>query len=153
MSKPIPKLTIREANEHLQRLHDHNHELEERLKAEGSLLEEAEREKEELQQNIRELQRQHEEAMRASAAEVAELKSRAEKAEGQVRRLLDAARERDVAVTRLEEKARLFYEVVEHRPVLRRIVDLLDELGANGSSSSVSSSDRYTAQVNSEPNT
>ena len=67
-------------------------------------------------------------ALEAKDAQCAELHSRMRECEARVDVLLRAAEERDRLVGELEEKARLFYEVVEHRTALGRIVEVLEEI-------------------------
>ena len=42
--------------------------------------------------------------------------------------MLEAAEERDATMVKLETKARLFYEAVEHRTALSRILEVMEEL-------------------------
>lgn len=77
------------------------------------------------------LNRAHQDGKRELAekdATITDLSRRLEEAESQVQQLLDAAQERDSAVLKIEKKARLFYEVVEHRSTIARILDVLEEL-------------------------
>ena len=67
-------------------------------------------------------------AIREKEASITELTSRLQQSEEHVEKLLEAAEERDATLVRLEARARLFYEVVEHRPVLARMVEVLEEL-------------------------
>ena len=42
--------------------------------------------------------------------------------------MLEAAEERDATMVKLETKSRLFYEAVEHRVALSRILEVMEEL-------------------------
>ena len=86
---------------------------------------------EELQRTNSELQHRMQTAIREKEESIAELTSRLEQSEERVEKLLEAAEERDATLVRLEARARLFYEVVEHRPVLARMVQILEELSQN----------------------
>ena len=60
--------------------------------------------------------------------QVAELTQRLQESESRVHQLLEAAEERDATLVKLETKARLFYEAVEHRTALSRILEVMEEL-------------------------
>ena len=60
--------------------------------------------------------------------QVAELTQRLQESESRVHQLLEAAEERDATMVKLETKARLFYEAVEHRTALSRILEVMEEL-------------------------
>lgn len=83
---------------------------------------------EELQKANTQLQHQLSTVTQERAREVGELSQRLEEAENHVQQLLQAAGERDSAMLKLEKKARLFYEVVEHQPAIARILEVLEEL-------------------------
>ena len=83
---------------------------------------------EELQRTNTELQYRTQMAIREKEEAIAELTSQLEQSEERVQKLLAAAEEKDSTLVRLESRARLFYEVVEHRPVLARMVQILEEL-------------------------
>lgn len=85
----------------------------------------------ELQEANTQLQRQLNKVTRESAHAVGELSQHLEEAESHVQQLLEAAQERDSAVLQLEKKARLFYEVVEHRSSIARILEVLEELSVS----------------------
>lgn len=60
--------------------------------------------------------------------QVAELTQRLQESETRVHQLLEAAEERDATMVKLETKSRLFYEAVEHRVALSRILEVMEEL-------------------------
>lgn len=122
------KSTIKEANEHLQQLHQRVYELESQVQVQGMHTAELQRANTELQRRLQEQQSQTAQALGTKDQELAELGARLQESERQVHVLLESARERDAAVLKLEAKARLFYEVVEHRAVLKKIVATLEEL-------------------------
>ena len=66
--------------------------------------------------------------MYLSIQQVAELTRRLQESESRVHQLLEAAEVRDATMMKLEAKARLFYEVVEHKPALARLLEVLEEL-------------------------
>lgn len=66
--------------------------------------------------------------MYLSIQQVAELTQRLQESESRVHQLLEAAEVRDATMMKLETKARLFYEAVEHKPALARILEVLEEL-------------------------
>lgn len=105
---------------------------------------------EELQKANTLLQRHLTKVTQESSKEVGELRQRLEESENHVQQLLEAAHERDSAVLQLEKKARLFYEVVEHRSSIARILEVLDELSIGdeqkvGSGDSVNETSAVTA--------
>ncbi|CAI8023902.1 Vimentin-type intermediate filament-associated coiled-coil protein [Geodia barretti] len=122
------KLNIKEANEHLKQLHRRVIELENQVHMHALHSQELEKTNAELRARLEaaELSRQRE--LEAKDAQNAELVSRLGEGEARVDVLLRAAEERDRLVEDLEVKARLFYEVVEHRAALGRIVEVLDEI-------------------------
>lgn len=121
MSTSISKVNIEEANSHLRKLHKKVFELENRIQMQALHVEELQKVNAQLQQQLGKVTRQ-------SALEISELTQRLENSEGRVQRLLGAAQERDATVLQLEKKARLFYEVVEHRTAISHILEVLEEL-------------------------
>uniref|UniRef100_A0A1X7TTR7 Uncharacterized protein n=1 Tax=Amphimedon queenslandica TaxID=400682 RepID=A0A1X7TTR7_AMPQE len=128
----LSKTNIKEANDHLQKLHQRIFELETQLQLHSLHVED-------LQQTNAELQRQlaaNSEANRESTGsllkekerEIGELKSQLEAKDLQVQRLLSAAEERDAVMFKLEEKSRVFYEVAEHRSSLAQILRVLEDI-------------------------
>ena len=122
------KTTIKEANEHLQQLHQRVYELESQVQVQAMHMAELQKANTELQRRVQEEQSKTALALGTKDQELAELGARLQESERQVHVLLESARERDAAVLKLEAKARLFYEVVEHRTVLKKIVATLEEL-------------------------
>lgn len=111
------KLTIREANDHLQQLHQRVCELENQVEMKTLRIEELQEANQLLASSV---QQKNEELER--------LAGKLRDSEEQVQRLLSSAMERDETATKLEQKARLFYEAVEHRPSLARILQVLDQV-------------------------
>ena len=75
-----------------------------------------------------ELQQRLKESDSEKNVRISELTERLKQSERHVQQLLEAAEERDAAVLKLEKKARLFYEVVEHKSSLKRILQVMEEL-------------------------
>ena len=82
----------------------------------------------ELKKTNLDLQQRLKETDSEKNARVSELTEKLRESEGHVQQLLVAAEERDAAVMKLEKKARLFYEVVEHKSSLARILEVMEEL-------------------------
>ena len=82
----------------------------------------------ELKKTNLDLQQRLKESDSEKNARVSELTEKLRESEGHVQQLLVAAEERDAAVMKLEKKARLFYEVVEHKSSLARILEVMEEL-------------------------
>ena len=114
-------MNIKEANEHLKQLHQRVYELENQLQLQALHVEE-------LQKTNIELKRKSKGIIKEKDSQISELTQCLHKSEEHVQKLLEAAEERDVMVEKLETKARLFYEVVEHKAVLARMLEILEEL-------------------------
>ncbi len=125
--------SIQEANEHLKQLHQRVFELENQIQMQGMHIDELQKTNFELHEKLQESTTSDKDT-----ESVSELKRRLKESEEQVAKLLSSAQERDAAMMRLEEKARLFYEVVEHKGSLVRILEVLEELSKNGGSESTS---------------
>lgn len=115
------RVNIEEANKHLKQLHQRVIELENQVQAQSTLTEELRKTNLELQQRL-------EETTSEKDAHISELTEKLDQSERRVQQLLEAAQERDDAVLKLEKKARLFYEVVEHKSSLARILQVMEEL-------------------------
>ena len=130
------KLNIKEANEHLKQLHRRVIELENQVHMHALHSQELERANAELRERLEAAERGRERELRARDAQTAEAERRLADCEARVDLLLGAAEGRDRLVEALEAKARLFYEVVEHRAALGRIVEVLDEIHEQKAASS-----------------
>lgn len=119
------KSSIREANEHLQKLHSRIYELESKLQLQAMHIEELQRKNTELTEQLRQEREEHDSLMAAKEEESSRAISRLET---QLQKLLESAEERDAAMIKLEAKSRLFYEVAEHKYALSRILELLEEV-------------------------
>ena len=119
------KSSIREANEHLQKLHSRIYELESKLQLQAMHIEELQRKNTELTQQLRQEREEHDSVAAAKEDESSRAISRLET---QLQQLLESAEERDAAMIKLEAKSRLFYEVAEHKYALSRILELLEEV-------------------------
>ena len=119
------KSSIREANEHLQKLHSRIYDLESKLQLQAMHIEELQRKNTELTEELRQEREEHGSVMAAKDEESSQAISRLET---QLQKLLESAEERDAAVIKLEAKSRLFYEVAEHKYALSRILELLEEV-------------------------
>ena len=115
------RVNIEEANKHLKQLHQRVVELENQVQTQSTLAEE-------LRKTNLELQGRLKETTSEKDARISELTETLEQSESHVQQLLEAAQERDAAVLMLEKKARLFYEVVEHKSSLARILQVMEEL-------------------------
>ncbi len=121
----ISKVNIEEANAHLRKLHKKVFELENKIHMQALHVEELQQANLQLQQQLK---KANEGSLEEKGVTVSELTQRLEESEKHVQKLLKAARERDATVLKLEKKARLFYEVVEHRSSIARVLQVLDEL-------------------------
>ncbi len=129
MSATGPSRTnIKEANEHLKQLHQRVFELDNQLQLQAIHLEELQRTNAELQHKSQEARRERERETEAKDSQIAELTRRLQQTEEYVQTLLETAQERDAMLVKLEKKARLFYEVVEHKSVLAKMVKIMEEL-------------------------
>ncbi|XP_064386694.1 uncharacterized protein LOC135335205 [Halichondria panicea] len=123
---------IQEANEHLKQLHQKVFELENQIQMQAMHIDELQKTNFELHRKLQET------ASEKESETTSELKKRLQDSEEQVVKLLSAAQERDVAMVRLEEKSRLFYEAVEHKGALVKIVEVLEELSRDSTVENVS---------------
>ena len=115
------RVNIEEANKHLKQLHQRIMELENQVQMQSIHADELKKTNLDLQQRLKETDSE-------KNARVSELTEKLRESEGHVQQLLVAAEERDAAVMKLEKKARLFYEVVEHKSSLARILEVMEEL-------------------------
>ena len=115
------RVNIEEANKHLKQLHQRVVELENQVQMQSIHADE-------LEKSNLELERRLKESDAEKNARISELTEKLQQSERQVEQLLEAAQERDAAVVKLEKKARLFYEVVEHKSSLARILQVMEEL-------------------------
>ena len=115
------RVNIEEANKHLKQLHERVVALENQVQTQSTQVEE-------LRKNNLQLQQRLEETTSEKDACISELTEKLDQSESRVQQLLEAAQERDAAVLKLEKKARLFYEVVEHKSSLARILQVMEEL-------------------------
>ena len=122
------KLNIKEANEHLKQLHRKVFELENQVHMHTLHTQELERTNAQLRERLKATEESRESELAEKEAREADLLKRLSECENRVDVLLAAAEERDRLVERLETKAQLFYEVVEHRATLSRMVEVLDEI-------------------------
>lgn len=122
------KLNIKEANEHLKQLHRKVFELENQVHMHTLHTQELERTNVELRERLKATEQNRERELAAMEAQNAQVLRQLHECENRVDVLLKVAEERDDLVEQLEKKAQLFYEVVEHRGALSRMVEILDEL-------------------------
>ena len=115
------RVNIEEANKHLKQLHQRVTELENQVHMQSIHIDE-------LQQTNIELQQRLKETDSEKNSRISDLTEKLQESESHVQQLLEAAEERDAAVLKLEKKARLFYEVVEHKSSLARILQVMEEL-------------------------
>ena len=124
----MTKVNIVEANSHLRELHKKVFELENKVHMQSMYVEELETVNQQLQQKVKKITDDNKDTLKEKEEEILEMGQRLDESEKQVQLLLAAAQERDLVVDKMENKARLFYEVVEHRSALARMVEVLDEL-------------------------
>ena len=129
------KLNIREANEHLQKLHQRVYEMESQLQLQAIHVEELQRANGRLEEKVRDVLKEKEAAMTAKDAQLSELGEQLLESERRVQQLLEAAEERDATLMRLDEKTRLFYTAVEHKSSLAKILEVLEEVSGSEESS------------------
>lgn len=122
------KLNIKEANEHLKQLHRKVFELENQVHMHTLHTQELERTNTELRKRLEATEQSKKKELAAKEAQNAELHQRLSECESRVDVLLEVAEEHDRLVEKLEKRAQLFYEVVEHRSALGRIVEVFDEI-------------------------
>ena len=122
------KLNIKEANEHLKQLHRKVFELENQVHMHTLHTQELERVNAELRARLEATEQGRERELAAKDAQNRDMQERLNECESRVDALLQAAEDRDKLVVALKTKARLFYEVVEHRGALSRIVQVLDDI-------------------------
>ena len=122
------KLNIKEANEHLKQLHRKVFELENQVHMHTLHTQELERINAELRKRLEATEQSNKKEAAAKEAQIVELRQRLGECESRVDLLLEAAEERDELVEKLEKRAQVFYEVVEHRSALGRIVEVFDEI-------------------------
>lgn len=132
----MTKVNIQEANSHLRQLHKKVYELENKVHMQAMYVEELEA----TNRKLHKATQDGTDALKEKDKLASELSKRLKESEQHVEQLLVAAQERDQVVDRLERKARLFYEVVEHRSALGHMLEVLDELskdiGGGGSDNS-----------------
>lgn len=115
------RVNIEEANKHLQQLHQRVVEMENQVQMQSIQTDELRKTNLELQTRLKDIESE-------KSAQIADLQEKLRRSESHVQQLLEAAEERDSAVLKLEKKARLFYEVVEHKSSLARILQVMEEL-------------------------
>ena len=119
----ISRGSIQEANEHLKQLHQKVFELENQIQMQAMHIDELQKTNFELHKRLQEASQEQE------SETIVDLKRQLQESEDHVQKLLAAAQERDTAMLKLESKARLFYEAVEHKNSLARILEVLEEVG------------------------
>ena len=128
MSTSLSKTNIKEANEHLQQLHQRIFELETQLQLHSLHVEDLQRSNTELQRQLTLNKELADAKLREKEGEVTELRGQLEEKEEQVQRLLLTAEDRDQALIKMEAKTRIFYEVTEHKTALAQILRVLEEI-------------------------
>ncbi|XP_019860145.1 PREDICTED: uncharacterized protein LOC109588416 [Amphimedon queenslandica] len=124
----LSKTNIKEANDHLQKLHQRIFELETQLQLHSLHVEDLQQTNAELQRQLVANRESTGSLLKEKEREIGELKSQLEAKDLQVQRLLSAAEERDDVMLKLEEKSRVFYEVAEHRSSLAQILRVLEDI-------------------------
>ena len=125
----LSKTNIKEANDHLQKLHQRIFELETQLQLHSLHVEDLQQTNTELQRQLAANRESTASLLKEKEREIGELKSQLEAKDLQVQRLLAGAEERDAVMLKLEEKSRVFYEVAEHRTSLAQILRVLEDIG------------------------
>ena len=124
----LSKTNIKEANDHLQKLHQRIFELETQLQLHSLHVEDLQQTNTELQRQLAANRESTGSLLKEKEREIGELKSQLEAKDLQVQRLLTGAEERDAVMLKLEEKSRVFYEVAEHRTSLAQILRVLEDI-------------------------
>ena len=122
------KLNIKEANDHLKQLHRKVFELENQVQMHALHTQELERANAGLKKRMAELEQLRERDLAAKDRQISELSQKLGERESQIQRLLDTAEEQDQLVLKLESRARLFYEAVDNRASLAKILQVLEEI-------------------------
>ena len=125
----LSKTSIKEANEHLQQLHQKIYELENQLQLHALDIEDLQRSNLDLQRKLSDVTTEKEKLAKQKDEEIAELYRQLEEKEKQLQKLLANAEEKDDALIKLETRSRLFYEIAEHRTSLARILQVFEEVG------------------------
>lgn len=126
------RASIKEANDHLKKLHQTVFELENKVQMQSMHIEELSRSNRELLQRVVSSDREKDDALQDRDKHISRLERKVRETEELCQKLLEAAQERDAVVLRLERRARLFYEVVQHKSSLDKIVAVLNELSREG---------------------
>ena len=113
----LSKTNIKEANEHLQQLHQRIYELETQLQLHVLHVED-------LQTSNLQLKKQ----LNKETSENEELKRKIKSKDDMMESLLSSAEERDQTMMKMESKSRLFHELVDHKGSLEKILHVLDEV-------------------------
>ncbi len=126
----LSKVNIEEANSHIRKLHKKIYELENKIQMQGLQVEELQKTNHQLHQQLITVSRERDQETAKKEEIILDLTRQLEDSDKRVQQLLQSAEVRDNVVLDVEKKARLFYEVVEHRSSLARILEVLDELEA-----------------------
>ena len=124
----LNKVNIQEANTHLRQLYKKVCELENKIQMQAMNMEELQKTNLQLQKQLHQVSQKNAKELNEKDSTITELKKQLEESEKRVQQLLESAQERDSTVLKLEKKARLFYEVIEHRSSIERILEVLNEL-------------------------
>ena len=128
VTSSLSKTHIKEANDHLQKLHQRIFELETQLHLHSLHVEDLQDSNAQLQKQLAANKESTGSLLKEKEREIEELKSQLEAKDLQVQRLLSVAEERDAVMLKLEEKSRVFYEVAEHRTSLAQILRVLEDI-------------------------
>lgn len=124
----ITKTNIKEANNHLQELHQRIFELESQVQLHVLHVEDLQHRNNELERELIEVKKRSEESINMKDEQIKQLYSTVGEKEEQLEELLVAAEERDEALIKMEAKSRVFHEIIEHRTALEHILQVLQEV-------------------------
>jgi chromosome segregation ATPase len=122
----LPKVHVKEANDHLQRMFARVIELEELTKQQAAAITSRDEELASL--------RHDRQTLEGKNREISELREKLASSQATVERLVADMKDRDAATVALKEKARLFDNILNCKPALERIVESLRLFGGEGSS-------------------
>ena len=122
----LPKVHVKEANDHLQRMFTRVIELEELTKQQEDTITSRDEE-------LASLRRDHQ-TLEDKNREISDLREKLASSEATVERLVSDMKDRDAATVALKEKARLFDSILDCRATLERVVESLRLYGGEGSS-------------------
>lgn len=114
---PVPKVHVKEANDHLQRMFARVMELEDLTKQQAAKIASRDEELERLRADRKKLDEKD--------RQIADLREKLASSEAMVERLVAEVKERDAGTAALKEKAKQFDCILDSRDTLERVVESL----------------------------